>query len=283
MEQTAAELTAVTPTRSNRSKAKGWIGPVVFAAVLGGVASFTGSWLHRRATPTYPSFRALNGNGTPVHWVRREIVLRPVLPRHSISPADYLATLRFGIDAWNGALRGCSTPQLRLGPVMDDRHKVRQDGVSMVVVREGKWCSDDDVRLESCYDRSIEAITNLYPSRALGAAEDGAVREVDIEVNAVDYTWSLDGAAPASRNLRALMTHELGHALGLDHVCRSAQSTVAQTPGAPVCESSNTQASIMFPHVTTDRAHGAPRPGSSEITLLCKSYTSLGTPESGGR
>jgi hypothetical protein len=42
------------------------------------------------------------------------------------------------------------------------------------------------------------------------------IRDTDIHVNGVDYTWSLQGGG-AVPDVRAILTHEMGHSLGLGH------------------------------------------------------------------
>jgi len=236
-------------------------------------------WLFSKSSPKRLSFPTRMPGGAPLHWVLKEIVLHPILPRHKITTTDFLEALRFGVAAWNTALKGCQAPRLQLGAPVDNLRKVRQDATSMVVLREGFWCGDEDNKLEHCYDPTVEAITSIYPEHNPGQPENGAVREADIEINAVNYDWSPDSQRANARNLRALITHELGHVLGLDHACNTTEAVVnkqVQNPTAPVCDSANTSGAIMYPHVTQNPTYPTPVPGGSEAELLCAIYAIWG-------
>ena len=66
---------------------------------------------------------------------------------------------------------------------------------------------------------------------------DARIVEADILVNAEAHRWSLDGAGD-TRDLQSVLTHELGHALGLLHPCGE--------EGAPACDGSF-DGSLMHP------------------------------------
>lgn len=74
-----------------------------------------------------------------------------------------------------------------------------------------------------------------------GSDQDWEIAEADLYLNASDFEWSNEGEAPS---LEAVLTHELGHALGLLHPCEPEGED-----GAPACEnaSSDVEATTMFP------------------------------------
>ena len=66
-----------------------------------------------------------------------------------------------------------------------------------------------------------------------------AIAEADIEINAVDHRFAAEGALTTARaglhDLEAILTHEIGHALGLAHPCDDgrAPSGVVDHTGSP--------------------------------------------------
>lgn len=83
----------------------------------------------------------------------------------------------------------------------------------------------------------------------------GEVREADVEVNAVGFRWSVDGQVEGTRSLRAVLAHELGHALGLDHAY-----------GYDLAS-----ASIMYPDPTQAGRPLVLEPGADAVEALCPS------------
>jgi hypothetical protein len=83
---------------------------------------------------------------------------------------------------------------------------VQRDRVNVIKIREGNWCPDHFRDRSECYDRSRRAQTKTY------LRPDASIAEADIEINAVQFQWT-------SENLQRVFTHEIGHALGLDHNC----------------------------------------------------------------
>lgn len=66
-----------------------------------------------------------------------------------------------------------------------------------------------------------EAWPAIYGEGALARTElrvdaEGFIREADVHVNGRDYAWSVDGR-DGTIDLRSVLTHEFGHALGLSH------------------------------------------------------------------
>lgn len=201
--------------------------------------------------------RATTSSGSAVRWPGREIVLRVAPPAASsgLSTAELVDTLGEAAEAWNTALRSCDAPRIRIGPPLDRPARVIEDGVDLVVLRSDAWCPERAVDREDCYDSRRSGITHLYPRHIPGDPRDGELREVDVEINGLDFAWSPSGRLPGTRSLRALLAHELGHVLGLDHPRRDA-------PGR--------RESIMYEDPVEPGRPEVLEPGEAEIQSLCE-------------
>ncbi len=220
-----------------------------------------------------PAVSALSRAGHPVRWAKGEIVLEPFVPdRGALPAADLAAALKAGIREWNAALDGCGLPTLRLarGPV----GRIRQDGRSVVLVRTDSWCPEGARGREDCYDQKRAAITHLYPVQSASSPHDGAIDEADIEINAVDFRWSLDGEEPGTSSLRAIVAHELGHVFGLDHSCSPTPKSRPRESGPPLpsCAAPEARPSIMFPDPVEPGRDLVVAPGRNEVATLCALY-----------
>lgn len=102
-----------------------------------------------------------------------------------------------------------------------------------------RWCPAGVAEHTDCYDRRRNAITHLFPSLVPGSPHDGETAEADIEINGVDFHWD-------EEKLVTVLSHELGHVLGLDHSCGIVPNSNSGT--APVaCTPPVARGSIMYP------------------------------------
>lgn len=204
--------------------------------------------------------------GTAVHWARAEIDLEPVKPPEGsgITAADLAGALDDGVRAWNGALTGCAAPRLRVVDVLPFG-AAKDDGHNRVVVKAGAWCPDGSGDRDDCYDPTRQAKTSLRLRRDT-SARDGEIREADLEINAVHFRWSREGEAPATRSLRALVAHELGHVLGLDHACATPEG---RGDGAAAACPVPAPHSIMYPDPTEPGRSTVLAPTPDAVQTLC--------------
>jgi hypothetical protein len=77
------------------------------------------------------------------------------------------------------------------------------DGVNAVFFHADAWPADLEPGVVAQTVISLDA--------------DGHIHDADIHLNGVDHRFSLDGA-PGTEDLRSVLVHEIGHALGLVHV-----------------------------------------------------------------
>lgn len=151
-----------------------------------------------------------------------------------------------------------------------------QDGVNAVLFRTDAWCHNARCGGLRTFPSLATAMTTPYPARAAGQLD--RPNEADIELNGVDYVWHAAGLGataiePAESRprlwLRAVLVHELGHALGFGDRCLLSRSR--QGVGAdPRCTTAE-QASVMF--VGSRSATLSPL----DIEQLCRRYPRSGS------
>jgi len=165
--------------------------------------------------------------GSPAHWMRTDISVgldrsaaSRSLSSEEVGPAIERATL-----VWNRVAAG----QPRL-------HYVAE-GMADVALRfcRGQWHGDG---------------IDLGHTQFSASLRDGSVTAAIIELNECDHAFAVPGKpSPDHLDLQAVVTHELGHALGLGH--------------------SNDPNSVMYPSGT---GAGASRPHQADETALALLY-----------
>jgi MYXO-CTERM domain-containing protein len=140
--------------------------------------------------------------------------------------------------------------------------EVRLDHKNTVKYRENKWCIPAmNGAPEECHAASSAGLTTVFYVNTPGQPGDGAIRDADIEINAVNFAVGVcsapgvcvtNGQGPVS-DLANTLTHEVGHLIGLDHSCWSGdgiQPTDGTGAPAPRCDPSNSQTIVdatMYP------------------------------------
>jgi hypothetical protein len=108
--------------------------------------------------------------------------------------------------------------------------------------------------------------TILRVGRRLETTGETAIREADIQLNAITYDW----VGTQSKNLARVVAHEVGHVLGLADAC-TANRWHAAAGGRPCSEASAAvQRSAMFPALQP--ASVPVVLASAERKFLCEIY-----------
>jgi uncharacterized protein (TIGR03382 family) len=150
-----------------------------------------------------------------------------------------------------------------------------RDGVNTIHFRDDTWCrpaSGSDPEL--CHDPSAAAVTRVLYIDEPVSPRDGEILEVDIEVNAVGFTFASDGR-PDAIDLPSAAAHEIGHALGLDHNCGVEGSVwPLDREGNPVpsCESASPELVNATMYIQVEPGSvtmRSPKPG--DVDGLCSS------------
>lgn len=142
--------------------------------------------------------------------------------------------------AWEDASADKACGGVTFRTTMVDHAPEGHDGINTIHFRDDKWCRPATATdQEVCHSPGAVAVTRVLYIDEPSSARDGEILEVDIDVNVVDYTLTTDGRAGAI-DLQAAATHEIGHALGLDHNCGVEDGAWPSLPDGrqvPSCES----------------------------------------------
>jgi len=126
------------------------------------------------------------------------------------------------LRTWERDTRNCSEFTLRNEGTIDSG--VGFDGTNVIKFREDQWCRPaTDKDPQECYDQAAAAITTLFFVDDSGSSRNGEILDADIELNGVQFAFSVAGATAGIQqcqaDLASTLTHEVGHFLGLDHTC----------------------------------------------------------------
>lgn len=186
-----------------------------------------------------------------------------------MSTSEFLNIVERSAAAWNQRLSGTGAPRLRVELGSDTSPSAIQDGVNRIFLRSGRWCPpgarDEE---EGCYAPERQAITHLYRH-----TNPGQLAEADIEINGVTPRFTTAGGGVDPQRLEALLVHEWGHVLGLDHSC-GLLMTRAEHAGDSVrpCDDAAAKASVMYPDPLEANRALLLQPSEDALTLLAARY-----------
>lgn len=173
----------------------------------------------------------LDGTFAPYFWADPRKIMEMANPpaETGVTPA----VLREAADAaalsWSSATLGCTGVDLSVARDATDRQTSAFDHRNRIIMTVGNWCTrDPSITFDCNRDSAAVALTTLYVRKRAGTPEDGQIQEADIEINAVGrFQWGVipDGSLAGMHlentyDLTAVLTHEMGHFIGLAHTCR---------------------------------------------------------------
>jgi len=196
--------------------------------------------------PTKPCARDRNDcvtEGQPLHWVNsclKYAVQADGSPRSGLDADQIQVFVEQAFNAWKTApCPGGGTPRFEVqfqGFVSCDQREAVCGGpdrnVNVVMFHDSGW---------------RDGSGRLGVTTPTGGTESGLVLDADLEINSQDYSFKSDASGTMSISLLYVLTHELGHFLGLAHsnVNNSVMSAGYQSlPFSPNLISSDDAAAI---------------------------------------
>jgi hypothetical protein len=228
------------------------------------------------ATPAGAYVRTRTMDGFPVRWYAPCLTLtvHTGSPPAPLTNDGFLDAARNAAATWSRPAVSCTDLFMHVLALPSASAPVAIDSQNNVTFRTTRWCREPAGEQEICYDPSALAIT-IVTSRIFNNASTvqnnttmarAFVVDVDIEINATHFLWddlvkiSADGTGSAQRiflanrpaaqnkmhDLQNTLTHEFGHAIGLEHNCvlNAGKPLGPDHEGNPVpaCDSASAQA-----------------------------------------
>lgn len=191
--------------------------------VLGAAAALA---MAATALPAAGYVRSRTSEGEPLRWNRTCVTVSLFAgdPPPPLDAATLETAVRAATEAWSADLVPCTALRLLLSTSPLPSADAVFDRRNSVTFRRTEWrrepCDDGGGGCVA-YDPNAMAVTTIF-----ALANSGEILDADIEINAVSTLWTdvaRDGAGAGIATSRGpadvqnVLTHELGHLIGLDH------------------------------------------------------------------
>ncbi len=201
----------------------------------------------------------LTADGNYLYWSSGCVLITPDEEgTNDVAGETEFAIIASAIEQWNTNTASCSYMNM----VNEGRRAVEvgRDNVNVIKFRDTSWCrpasKDDPAR---CHPDSAAGITTATYVDDPGSSRDGEIVDADIELNAVNFSISVNGQTLGTQTclseLQNTLTHELGHLLGVEHTCLAPgdpERTDDQGAPVPSCSAASpaVQETTMFNYQT---------------------------------
>lgn len=233
------------------------------------------------AVPYYVPTYSTKDPPKPLRWMRSNCVLLRAASGGSADVPDdsELEALARAAANWSEATQGCSYLRLKvLEPRADAKPGFDRRGPNESVV---SWIEDDWRALkvgDGPAPSGATAITLIFFNDVPTSADYGRIYDADIYLNGQHFTFSTGGERGLT-DVENVLTHELGHVMGLDHTCDDGQRRPLPLDnlGQPIpsCSSGNLGAAVteatMFPNAATGESKKR-TPEAGDVHGVCQTY-----------
>ena len=176
----------------------------------------------QRATPQYTRAQTTDGVPIPIAWTSGCVFITYHIDGTNDLPGDTEFEVMDDVfKRWEDDTSECSYLKFVLTG-REDR-EVGDDQVNMVIFREQEWCRPPvDGEPKKCYRKEAGGVTVATFINDVSSDNNGNIVDADIELNAVNFAITHNsqtlGSGPAA-DLANILTHEVGHLMGLHHTC----------------------------------------------------------------
>ncbi len=169
-----------------------------------------------------------------------------------MTTAEITSAVTGAAAAWSAGANPCTFLEFEVTVVSGAAPPAANDRRNMIIFRDTNWCHLDAsgaCDLTRPYDAAALAQTSVS-----ARASTGEIIDADIEINAFHFQWTDSAAHPeltSRHDLQNVLTHEMGHVLGLEHSCFFSGPPLIDNAGQPVPDCANASAAVvattMFP------------------------------------